>query len=107
MDKTIVEALIRFISFNGIHAKVVNEPIVPHQDYGQKLIEFLTDRDTDIFAFSESGEMFLMNKIDSFERAWRRGIRFDFAFSMPKEFFREQKVADSMFFKVTEHEFAS
>ena len=105
MEKVLVEALIRFISFNGIHAKVVNELIAPHQDYGQKLIEFLTDSDTVIFAISEAGELFSMSRIGSFDEAWKRGIRFDFAFSMPKEFWQEQVESKSPFFNETQQEF--
>ena len=107
MERTLVEALIRFISFKGVHAKVVKELIVPHQDYGQKLIEFLTDSDTVIFAISEAGELFIMNQERSFIDAWSRGIRFDFAFSMPKEFWHEQVETKSPFFNETQQEFAS
>ena len=107
MQKAIAEALIRFISFKGVHAKVVRKLIIPHQDYGQKLIEFLTDSDTVIFAISQAGELFIMNQARAFVDAWSRGIRFDFAFSMPTEFWQEQKDGDTEFFKLTEQEFAS
>lgn len=85
MEKILVEALVRFMSFQGVHAKVVKELINPHQDYGQKLIEFLTDDDTVIFAISEAGELFIMDRERSFIDAWNRGIRFDFVFSLPKK----------------------
>lgn len=107
MEKTLVEALIRFISFKGVHAKVVNELIIPHQDYGQKLIDFLTDSDTVIFGFSQVGELFIMNQGRSFIDAWSRGICFDFAFSMPKEFWQKQVEIKSPFFNETQQEFAS
>lgn len=107
MEKALIEALIQFISFKGIHAKVVNELIAPHQDYGQKLIDFLTDSDTVIFALSQAGELFLMNQAGSFVDAWRRGIRFEFAFSLPKEFWQEQVETKSQFFNETQQEFSS
>lgn len=107
MEKAIIEAFIRFISFKGIHAKVIAEQIIPHQEYGQKLIEFLSDGDTTIFAVSEAGKLFLMNKPDSFQQAWNAGVRFNLSFSMPKDFWTEQVQARSMFFKMTGLEFAS
>jgi hypothetical protein len=99
----LLRVLIRHFDFEGAsHTKMIDidpDRWNPHQEPMTKLIEYLTDSDTTRFAIDTSGKIYEMSDRLAFEDAHRDRVRFDFAFTLPNQFWENERIQNSAFAK--------
>jgi hypothetical protein len=89
IDQDLLSALVKNVIFQGkSHGKCifanVSGTINPHNEWGRKHIEYLTDDDTDIYALDAKGKAYLMGDWFTFVRALEKGVSFTCAFTLPR-----------------------
>ena len=83
-----LKALVAHVSFQGVcHGKTIvvedGDELCPNTDYGQKSIDFLQDSNTTCYAVTRDGVIYRMAGEGAFRQAWRDGIRFAYALTLP------------------------
>ncbi len=90
VSPALFKAIIQNLTFQGKGGckfifRTFDIEFCPNAEYGQKNIELLQDEGMTCYALDEHARMYRMNHWDSFERAWKDGVRMVCAFTLPSE----------------------
>lgn len=97
----LMRVLIRHFVFEDAgHTKMIDidpDRWNPNQEPMTKQVEYLTDSDTTRFAMDTSGNIYVMSDYRAFEDVHKDRVRLDFAFTLPNQFWENERIQGSAF----------